>query len=191
MIAFDEVNGNNMSYQPKLHPIRKQSEFTFCEIPKEKNQRKQDENESPPLWSNNVRSNGTCQSSATTKMAQARNELMEMFDDLPESCYELSLKDIVTKDTKPEMKGNKKGEKKGSISRSVSLDTGVFLLKMFVPSSFGMKKQKVCPSTSMNDSKKRLGVTKQWKSWFFFDNKSNLNSRSRNNNRCYASVPQN
>ena len=148
MLAFDEVNGNyNMSYQPKLHPITKQSDFTFCEIPKEKNQRKQDENESPPLWANNIRSNGTCRSSATTKMAQARNELMEMFDDLPESCYELSLKDIVTKDTKPEMKGNKKGEKKGPISRSVSLDTGVFLIKMFVPSSLGLKKQKVCMST--------------------------------------------
>ncbi|GKA87051.1 RNA-directed DNA polymerase, eukaryota, reverse transcriptase zinc-binding domain protein [Tanacetum coccineum] len=175
MLALDEVNGNyNMSYHPKLHSITKQSDFTFCEIPKVKNQRKQDENESPPLWSNNVRSNGVCKSSATTKMEQARNELMEMFDDLPESCYELSLKDIVTKDTKPELKGNKKGEKKGSISRSVSLDTGVFLLKMFVPSSFGMKKQKVCRSTSMNDSKKRLGDTKQWKTWFFVDNKSVL-----------------
>ncbi|PWA84709.1 hypothetical protein CTI12_AA156640 [Artemisia annua] len=108
-------------------------------------------------------------------MAQARTGLMEMFDDLPESCYELSLKDIVTKDTKPEMKKNKKGEKKGSISRSVSLDTGVLLLKMFVPSSLGLKKQKVCRSTSVNDSKKRIGDTKQWKTWFFVDNKSNLN----------------
>ncbi|XP_076947814.1 uncharacterized protein LOC143619873 [Bidens hawaiensis] len=120
-----------------------------------------------------------------------------MIDGLPESWHELSLKDIVadqdpydlglpledTVDMKPKLKGKKKVAKKGPISRSVSLDTGVFLLKMFVPSSFGSKKHTVTRSNSMNCLRKRDIDVKQLKSRFFDENKSNISSRSYEDNR--------
>ncbi|XP_035835663.1 uncharacterized protein LOC118479280 [Helianthus annuus] len=112
-------------------------------------------------------------------MAKGRKELMEMINDLPESCYELSLKDMVAEDTedsgyaiedkvdvKSKVKGKKKGAKRRPISRSVSLDTGVFLLKMFVPSSFGSKKQRVSRSTSIDGLNKHDIDVKQWKTWY-------------------------
>ncbi|KAF5780151.1 hypothetical protein HanXRQr2_Chr11g0468721 [Helianthus annuus] len=205
MLASVDLQGNyNMSSQISFHSIKKPSDFTFCDIPKRKYHKEQDENKnhenpldfSPPLWSKTPPSNCTGSSSATNTMAKGRKELMEMINDLPESCYELSLKDMVAEDTedsgyaiedkvdvKSKVKGKKKGAKRRPISRSVSLDTGVFLLKMFVPSSFGSKKQRVSRSTSIDGLNKHDIDVKQWKTWFI-QNKSNISRRSYNNDRC-------
>ncbi|KAJ0873412.1 hypothetical protein HanPSC8_Chr11g0452301 [Helianthus annuus] len=205
MLALADLQGNyNMSSQISFHSIKNPSDFTFCDIPKRKYHKEQDENEnhgfSPPLWSKNPPSNCTGSSSATNTMAKGRKELMEMINDLPESCLELSLKDMVAEDAddsgyaiedkvdvKPKVKGKKKGAKRRPISRSVSLDTGVFLLKMFVPSSFGSKKQRVSRSTSIDGLNKHDVDVKQWKSWFI-QNKSSISRRSYNNDRCCSSA---
>lgn len=199
MLAFEGLHFNhNMSSQLKLHSIKKPLDFTFCDIPK-KIYHQDDHNEgfSPRLWSQNNHSNFTSSSSSMNTMVEGRKELMELIDDVPESWYELSLKDMVAKepddsglvmedkvDMKPKLKGKKKSSKTGPISRSVSLDTGVFLLKMFIPSSFESKKHKVSRSTSVDRSKKRHVDVKQWKNWRFVENRSNISSRSYNESRC-------
>ncbi|KAI3807709.1 hypothetical protein L1987_23643 [Smallanthus sonchifolius] len=128
MLAFDDIHFNyTMSSQLKFHSIKKQPDFTFCDIPKRKNHQEHYENENPlglsqPPWSKNIPSN---------TMVEGRKELMDMVNDLPESWFELSLKDMVKKepddlglvigdkvDMKPELKGKKKGAKRGPISRS-------------------------------------------------------------------------
>ncbi|KAD6796652.1 hypothetical protein E3N88_07548 [Mikania micrantha] len=134
-------------------------------------------------------------------MFEGRKELMEMLNDLPESWYELSLKDMVVKDPddsglmienkvalKPNLKGKKKGAKRDLISRSVSFDTGVFLLKMFVPSSFGSKKHKVSRSASIDGTTRHHVDVKQTKAWFFVENKSKVSSRSYNNDGCTSAT---
>ncbi|KAL8218428.1 hypothetical protein R6Q57_021801 [Mikania cordata] len=76
-----------------------------------------------------------------------------MMNNLPESSQDLSLKDIVIddldkqrsivdrkSDLKTGLKDRKTIKRDRPISRSVSLDTGVFMLKMFNPVSCGMKK---------------------------------------------------
>ncbi|KAJ0683859.1 hypothetical protein HanLR1_Chr11g0384911 [Helianthus annuus] len=212
MLALADLQGNyNMSSQISFHSIKKPSDFTFCDIPKRKYHKEQDENEnhenplgfSPLLWSKNPPSNCTGSSSATNTMAKGRKELMEMINDLPESCLELSLKDMVAEDAddsgyaiedkvdvKPKVKGKKKGAKRRPISRSVSLDTGVFLLKMFVPSSFGSKKQRVSRSNSIDGLNKHDVDVKQWKTRFI-QNKNNISSRSYNNDRCCNTATKN
>lgn len=109
--------------------------------------------------------------SRTQAIARGRKELMEMVRDLPETFYELSLKDIVEKQ-KPDMevqkeidppeeknhvkelitraeekkkKSSKKARKgeKQKMARSKSVDNGKFLLKTSVfPVWFGSKKSK-------------------------------------------------
>ncbi|XP_076894372.1 uncharacterized protein LOC143546624 [Bidens hawaiensis] len=184
-----------MSSQLNFHSIKTPSDFTFCDIQNTKYH--QEHHEIPtPLWSKNLPSNSTGSSYPTQTTVEERKELTEMIKGLPESWHELSLKDMVadqdpydfglsleyTVDMKPKLKGKKKVVKKGPISRSVSLDTGVFLLKMFVPSSFGSKKHTVSRSTSMNGLKKRDIDVKQLKSRFFDENKSNISSRSYEDN---------
>lgn len=82
---------------------------------------------------------------------------MEMIEDLPESSSELLLKDIVDdqqnteesqkattierKNQKARMPQLRKTSKRSQISRSESVDSGVFLLKIFLPSSIGSKKK--------------------------------------------------
>lgn len=109
-------------------------------------------------------------SSRTQAIAKGRRELMEMVRDLPESFYELSLKDIV--ENKPELEAQKeikinlpeekrtpvkettkqkrstskkvkKSESKKKMVRSRSVDNGRFLLKTSVfPVFLGSKKSK-------------------------------------------------
>ncbi|KAI3807700.1 hypothetical protein L1987_23640 [Smallanthus sonchifolius] len=94
-------------------------------------------------------------------------------------------------DMKPELKGKKKGAKRGPILRSVSLDTGVFLLKMFVPNSFGSKKHPVSRSTSIDGLKKRHVDVKQSKTWRFVENRSNISSRSYKDSRRTTAATKN
>lgn len=96
---------------------------------------------------------------------EGRKELMEMIHNMPESGYELSLKDIVDEEriadeveeeliledrnslsetevqTNKQKKKKKKSIKSGKISRSASMDNEAFLLKIFFPSTRGSKRQ--------------------------------------------------
>ncbi|GMH00898.1 hypothetical protein Nepgr_002737 [Nepenthes gracilis] len=110
-------------------------------------------------------------SSRTEAIARSRKELMEMVRDMPDSFYELSLKDIVDKKSaldvqhenmaaEEEKIGNevgspkerqqrkwseqmKKSESKAKMTRSGSIDNGGFLLKTSVfPVSLRSKKNK-------------------------------------------------
>ncbi|KAF5196652.1 Chlorohydroquinone/hydroquinone 1,2-dioxygenase [Thalictrum thalictroides] len=99
-------------------------------------------------------------------IARGKEELMEMVKNMPESNYELSLKDLVEhsriqgsgqttvveergvgKDynkinSTEKKKKKKKKSDKPQLSKSGSMNNGPFLLKMFVPNPLGLKKRK-------------------------------------------------
>ncbi|XP_059656360.1 uncharacterized protein LOC132303207 [Cornus florida] len=134
-----------------------------------------------------------------------RRELMEMIQDLPESSYELSLKDMVKEDdqisegvrkedgttaereqnfeTKVKIKQkNKRNTGRGPIARCESMDSGVFLLKMFFPTSLGLKKKpktKISRTPSFEGSEKM--VRKDWWKMRFLVAGESRNSVSRVN----------
>ncbi|KAL8477515.1 hypothetical protein ACS0TY_029707 [Phlomoides rotata] len=109
-------------------------------------------------------------------IVDGRRELNEMINNLPESSYELSLKDIVddqqnTGDEEPEeevvlaeekkvkhKRQDTKNTKTKQICRTESMESKVFQLKMFLPVSLGSKKgkakkcSKVCPGQSSEKS---------------------------------------
>lgn len=126
---------------------------------------------------------------------------MEMVENMPESSYELSLRDIVDEQqTMQEVQHNeeldktsmimsmsmnfgtnvvrRKQKKKYSkrpskISRSESMDSGVFLLKMFVPSFLGSNKKsraatdsRVWRTMSFDGPEKPVGGKGWWKIWY-------------------------
>ncbi|XWS23653.1 hypothetical protein CRYUN_Cryun28dG0033500 [Craigia yunnanensis] len=131
---------------------------------------------SPPLWrtspsrsplhQQNINYRCLSPSSKSQAIARGQRELMEMVSRMPESCYELTLKDLVEhqpvvvepkqesfaegrgvinedKYKKEEAKGKKKkNNPKPQIKRSGSIDNGGFLLKMVFPISLGSKKKK-------------------------------------------------
>lgn len=116
---------------------------------------------------------------------------MEMVRDMPESCFELSLKDIVdeglssrearkeegsTSINKEEMQKSRKKRKKAKnvpglgmdrspVSRSCSMDSGTFMIKMFFPAFLKSRKaqskggnrskSKVSPRTSIDRTENR------------------------------------
>lgn len=111
-----------------------------------------------------------------------RKELMEIIQDMPESSYELSFKDIVADEQqeaerkddvaiderrlkyKPSHVDIMK-QKKKIMSRSESMDSGVFLLKMFFPTSLGTKgKSTACSKVSQKPPLERSDKTgdKEW-----------------------------
>ena len=115
-------------------------------------------------------------------IAQGQRELMEMVRNMPESCYELSLKDLVEhpvvrppQDPFPEKRSfgdeiaagrekrkakdsKKKNDSKPKMVRSGSLDNGGFLLKMVFPVSFRSRKKKnSATNTCSKVSPKPLG----------------------------------
>ncbi|KAM5562533.1 hypothetical protein ABKV19_017648 [Rosa sericea] len=128
---------------------------------------------SPPLWKttttsppkspnrpvNNYRS--LSPASRTQAIARGQRELMEMVRNMPESCYELSLKDLVERPRMVEVevdeddmstealvkredgkvKKKKNDRKKPMVVRSGSFDSGGFLLKMVFPISLGSNKK--------------------------------------------------
>ncbi|CAJ1971961.1 unnamed protein product [Sphenostylis stenocarpa] len=125
---------------------------------------------SPPLWSTSPSKSPhqrknyyRCLSPAskTQAIARGQRELMEMVKNMPESSYELSLKDLVEH---PRVEvGQEKGvngvkgaegrklssknvhsrmvDKKGQVKRSGNIDSGGFYLKMVFPISLGSKKK--------------------------------------------------
>lgn len=140
---------------------------------------------SPPLWEtasrvNNYRS--LSPASRTQAIARGQREMMEMVKNMPESCYELSLKDLVEhkkpmvdeeddRDQNEEeddkstqvlvRRGNlndegnykkKKSEKKKLVMRSGSIDSGGFLLKMVFPISLGLNKKNMNKINSSNNN---------------------------------------
>lgn len=167
---------------------------------------------SPPLWKTN-RSRSTKQESSPLlphnhhysnlspnsrrkAIADGRKELMEMIQDLPESCYELSLKDIVaeqhtsheggeenmamaTKDETSDfnaetqivkLKKKKRNIRKGPITRTSSMESETFLIKTFLPSSLGSKKKAQAsrvPSITSSE-KSENDMDKEWSIKGFF-----------------------
>ncbi|XP_019181754.1 PREDICTED: uncharacterized protein LOC109176807 [Ipomoea nil] len=141
-------------------------------------------------------------------IVDGQRKLMEMIQNLPESSLELSLKDIVldnpqgtgdeghqevgVEDTSVSYsKANDKKIKRKSttfkhakISRSESMDSGVFLLKMFVPLSLYTKtksKTKNCSKISPNPPSKETdkpAATKDWWKMIYLHIKQNSYSRS-------------
>ncbi|XVF64438.1 hypothetical protein PTKIN_Ptkin09bG0169700 [Pterospermum kingtungense] len=116
-------------------------------------------------------------SSKAQAIARGQRELMEMVSRMPESCYELSLKDLVEHqhvlETKQESfaegrgvvcedaykkemgkKKKKQTNPKPQIKRSGSIDNGGFLLKMVFPISLGSKKKKKKNDSSTNYNSK-------------------------------------
>ncbi|KAK8580206.1 hypothetical protein V6N12_070490 [Hibiscus sabdariffa] len=123
----------------------------------------------PPLWGTNLSPspprgkniNYRCLSPSSKAQAIARGqrELMEMVSRMPESCFELTLKDLVEhRDVAVEPKEEscaegrgaldedayckdkeKKKKQKPQVNRTGSIDSGGFLLKMAFPFSFVSK----------------------------------------------------
>lgn len=125
---------------------------------------------SPPLWrtspprspqqrKNHYRS--LSPASRTQAIARGQKELMEMVRNMPESCYELSLKDLVEKrwqeNTAEERNlksknGCKRENSVRKVKRSGNIDSGGFYLKMMFPISLGSKKKKKKNEPSVNSS---------------------------------------
>ncbi|KAL7141962.1 hypothetical protein ABFS83_08G089700 [Erythranthe nasuta] len=120
-----------------------------------------------------------------------RRELMEMVKNVPESSYELSLKDIVdgqqnveqVKEKKVKHKAQQsKKTKSGQICRSASMESEMFLLKMFVPVSLSFKKKpkaiknsEICAGPSSEKQR-----TKNWWKMVSSAVKDNQNGRRSN-----------
>ncbi|XP_024991824.1 uncharacterized protein LOC112525788 isoform X2 [Cynara cardunculus var. scolymus] len=169
MIPLQQRHANMSSlHSPSLSKLRCTSatEFTFCDISDINYNKTPMEHEdsfvfSPSFTPNPVYSGYNCSSPTNER----RNKIMEMMNNLSESCQELSLKDIVVDDLErvqpvvkqTSFKGKKTIRKKSIISRSVSLDTGVFMLKMFIPVSLGTKKSR---SSSMMSADKNSFSTR-------------------------------
>ncbi|GMI89550.1 hypothetical protein HRI_002624300 [Hibiscus trionum] len=127
---------------------------------------------STPLWKTsppretNIGYRCLSPSSRAQAIARGQRELMEMVSKMPESCYELTLKDLVEhqqqlavveepkQDSFAEGRGSnsiedhkykkeRQNSQKQQINRSGSLDNGGFLLKMVFPVSLGSKKKKM------------------------------------------------
>lgn len=122
---------------------------------------------------------------------------MEMIQDMPESCYELSLRDIVDEQhveeagfrskTEPQIKKKKKKIKARQMSRISSMESETFLLKMFFPSSLSFKKKSKAAGSCSNVSPRpspegtKLSINKEWwMSRFFL---AGENKRSRGSSR--------
>ncbi|KAL4273519.1 hypothetical protein GQ457_13G021950 [Hibiscus cannabinus] len=126
---------------------------------------------SPPLWRTSPRREENIDyrclspSSRAEAIARGQRELMEMVSKMPESCYELTLKDLVEYQQQPvvdepkqesfaegrgsnpvdelnKYKKERQNSRKQQMNRSGSLDNGGFLLKMVFPVSLGSKKKK-------------------------------------------------
>lgn len=130
-------------------------------------------------------------SSRTQAIARGQMELMEMVRNMPETCYELSLKDLVelprarqelntmaviqrdggAKRQHNNRRADGSNNKGQMMGRSGSIDNGGFLLKMVFPIPWGSSKKKkdntgnnfskVSPRPSM-DGPANAGVEKEW-----------------------------
>ncbi|XP_057973546.1 uncharacterized protein LOC131161647 [Malania oleifera] len=163
---------------------------------------------SPPLWKTSRspspksgnspphphqhRKRSLSPASRTQAIARGRRELMDLVRNMPESSYELSLKDLVEQapvevrrqspgeETKLRNEGlgsgkKKKSEKAPQMKRSGSIDNGGFLLKMVFPIKLGSKKRrkkknsatntcaKVSPKPQASDGSGKGGDKEWWK----------------------------
>lgn len=129
---------------------------------------------SPPHRKNHYRS--LSPASKAQAIARGQRELMEMVSKMPESCYELSLKDLVEQQTVMEArqesfreehkevkleKGFKRNERRVEIMRknaSQRKNNEGFLLKMVLPVGFGptKKKKKKNDTTSSKSNSSRI-----------------------------------
>lgn len=149
--------------------------------------------------------------SRSRAILDGKRELMEMIKDLPESSFELSLKDIVedhaqvkevvlVEEKKTDhykigkriiQRNDNKKNKNNKICRTESMESGVFLLKMFLPASLTSSKKSSDsrkwptnngPQPAPEGSEKSQTSTKWWKIMFLFlQNYKNRRHISRNN----------
>ncbi|CAA0839469.1 Unknown protein [Striga hermonthica] len=153
-----------------------------CDVPK----LLQDQLEafSPPFWPRTKPSDLRQENFAMPP--NGRKEMMEMVKDMPESSYELSLKDIVdgqqtmdklqvkevvaqTKKTKHKMERKIPQSNNCQISRSESMEGEVYLLKLFLPLSLSFSKKsktrkdsKICSVQSQTSEGSRRRANKDW-----------------------------
>ena len=123
--------------------------------------------ESYPLLPHNHHYSNLSPNSRRRVIVDGRKELMKMIENMPESSYELSLKDIVdeqrsseedeeetsvAKDESSDFKGEthqirklkqrkNRNTERGPITRTGSMESEMFLIKMFFPTSLGTKKK--------------------------------------------------
>lgn len=173
---------------------------------------------SPPLWKTSLPATPTTMASVlhlsptaqSQEIARGHRELMEMIRNMPESAYDLSLKDIVELSTAG---GEKRGStseaiQKGKIKRSIinnnskrhGLRNGNtnhrdFLLKMFLPSALGPKKRssnnatcsKVSPKPQQMEGEK-IGLEKsldtEWWKKRLSSARESVNSRTSRSSSC-------
>ncbi|CAN4097572.1 unnamed protein product [Withania somnifera] len=127
---------------------------------------------SPPLWQNSplrspvhsVNYRSLSPSSRTQAIARGQWELMEMVKNMPESCFELSLKDLVEHPKSFESQEDQVVQnrvnikkidqiKKAKMMRSKSIESGGIFLKMVSPVSLRSKKKKTKKNSSVNTNR--------------------------------------
>ncbi|XP_009366728.2 uncharacterized protein LOC103956457 isoform X2 [Pyrus x bretschneideri] len=140
---------------------------------------------------------------------QSRKDLMEMIEDIPESCYEISLKDFVddqqssqgveeendVQETsfdfhveaqvrKQKRKTQKSYNTTRQISRTSSMESEIFLIKVFFPTFLGSKKKKKAPENrSIVSPRPSAGGPENHNDWskirkFFLNKKSGTSCSS-------------
>ncbi|KAK0602993.1 hypothetical protein LWI29_000260 [Acer saccharum] len=166
-------------YEPKCQ-ADDAGEFGACSPPALWKSRNSTEYELSPLLLEGYRNSNFSTRTRSEAIAEGRRELMEMIHNMPDCNYELSLKDMVDEvktshgvkeeimvidkrsfsfETEDQMKKQKKTKESGGISRAGSMVNEIFLIKMFFPSSLGLKKKptgkkcsRVSPRTSFDRS---------------------------------------
>lgn len=129
-------------------------------------------NDASPLLPNNHFYSNLSPTRRRQMIEEGRKELMEMIRNMPESSYELSLKDLVDKQNSSEMVKEKvvledksfrleteirtkrrtakakAKAKTGSLSRTASMETDRLLLKMFFPRRLSYRKKSMAENSS-------------------------------------------
>ncbi|TQE00173.1 hypothetical protein C1H46_014185 [Malus baccata] len=128
------------------------------------------DDESSPLLPHNHHYSIPCPTPSREEIIlQSTKDLMEMIQDMPESCYEISLKDFVDEQQstqgvkeennvqetsfdfhiEPQVRKQKRKTQKGyttrQISRTSSMESEIFLIKVFFPTFLGSKKKEKAP----------------------------------------------
>ncbi|GER35273.1 hypothetical protein STAS_11543 [Striga asiatica] len=139
---------------------------------------------SPPFWPRTKPSDMRQENSAL--LPNGRKEMMDMVKDMPESSYELSLKDIVngqqtmdevqvkevvakSKKMKHKMERKIPVSNNCQISRTESMESEVYLVKLFLPLSLSFSKKtktrkdsKICSGQSQTSEGSRRRANKDW-----------------------------
>ncbi|CAL5206613.1 unnamed protein product [Lathyrus oleraceus] len=181
---------DNISSQQKPHTTTNNN--NICQTKNINNDPHESGMCSPPLWTTKSKSNNyrsLSPESKTEAIERGQRELMEMVKNMPESSYELTLKDLVEEQhhhhhhhhveennnnninrvVKQKSLNNKKAMKregmmdKRSISTGNNIDSGGFYLKMVFPISLGSSKKqynyKKNKESLVNDNKNNSKVS--------------------------------